>query len=185
VIDNTSSYLALNVREYRNSRQLSQAQLAKLAGIPRPTLAHLESGSANPTLSVMMRLASALQVLIEELVAPPRATVRHFTSEELPKRQRGSVSIRKLLPDPIRGLDIERLEIPAGALLSGIPHARGTRKFVICENGAVFVTVNEEKNRLERGDLLSFRGDQGHTYLNSAQELAIVYSVVTTAPIPE
>jgi transcriptional regulator with XRE-family HTH domain len=185
VIDKTSSYLASNVREYRNSRQLSQAQLAKLAGIPRPTLAHLESGTANPTLSVMMRLASALQVLIEELVAPPRATVRHFTPEELPQRQRGSVSIRKLFPDPIRGLDIERLEIPAGALLSGIPHARGTRKYLSCENGEAIVTVNDENHRLDRGDVLIFRGDQGHTYRNESQVQAIVYSVVMAAPVPE
>jgi len=185
VIDKTSSYLASNVREYRNSRQLSQAQLAKMAGIPRPTLAHLESGSANPTLSVMLRLASALQVLIEELVAPPRATARHFTPEELPHRQRGSVSIRKLLPDPIRGLDIERLEIPAGAHLSGIPHARGTRKYLSCETGTVTLSVNEENHQILPGDVLVFRGDQRHLYRNSGTSLAVVYSVVTAAPVPE
>ena len=185
MIDKTSSYLASNVREYRNSRQLSQAQLAKLAGIPRPTLAHLESGSANPTLSVMMRLASALQVLIEELVAPPRATARHFTLEELPQRQRGSVSIRKLFPDPIRGLDIERLEIPAGGLLTGIPHARGTRKYVTCEAGQIFVTIHDESHRIDRGELLVFRGDQAYNYRNESQVLAVIYSVVTATPIPE
>ena len=70
--DKTSSYLALNIRRLRSARQLSQQKLATLAGIPRPTLAHLESGSANPTLSVLMRLASALQVMIEELIIPQK-----------------------------------------------------------------------------------------------------------------
>ena len=113
-MDDISTNLALNVRQMRSVRQLSQAQLAQIAGIPRPTLAHLESGTANPTLSVMMKLASALQVLMEELVAPPRSMVRHFAVEELHQRQRGDSSVRQLLPEPIRGLKLERIELPAG-----------------------------------------------------------------------
>ena len=185
MIDKTSSYLAENVREYRRSRQISQAQLAKMAGIPRPTLAHLESGSAHPTLSVLMRLASTLQVLIEELVAPPRAIARHFEAEDLPHRQRGSVSIRKLLPDPVRGLDIERIEIPAGAHFTGIPHARGTRKYVTCEVGSIDLSTTADVHRIGTGDVLIFRGDQGHAYRNHGNSLSVVYSIVMTAPVPE
>ena len=185
MLDKTSTYLAQNIREYRRSRKLSQAQLATMAGIPRPTLAHLESGTANPTLSILMRLASTLHVLIEELVAPPRATARHFGAEELPQRQRGSVLIRKLLPDPVRGLDVERIEIPAGAHFSGIPHARGTRKYVTCEAGVCEITTSDDVHRIDRGELLIFRGDQGHAYFNPGAVLAIVYTVVSSAPVPE
>ena len=185
MLDKTSTYLAENVREYRRSRQISQAQLAKMAGIPRPTLAHLESGSANPTLSVLMRLASTLQVLIEELVAPPRATARHFEAEDLPQRQRGSVSIRKLMPDPVRGLDIERMEFPAGAHLSGIPHARGTRKYVTCETGSLDLSTNADVYTINAGDVLIFRGDQGHAYRNNGSSMVVAYSVVMAAPVPE
>ena len=185
MIDKTSTYLAQNIREHRRSRKLSQAQLAKMAGIPRPTLAHLESGTANPTLSILMRLASTLHVLIEELVAPPRTTAQHFGVEELPQRQRGSVEIRKLLPDPVRGLDVERMEIPAGARLSGIPHARGTRKYVTCELGVCDVSAGDDIHRVERGELLIFRGDQGHGYHNPGFDLAVLYAVVSAAPVPE
>ena len=156
-----------------------------MAGIPRPTLAHLESGTANPTLSILMRLASTLHVLIEELVDPPRTTAQHFGAEELPQRQRGSVRITKLLPDPVRGLDVERIEIPAGAHLTGIPHARGTRKYVSCETGVCLVKTSDDSHRLEQGELLIFRGDQGHAYHNCGTEVAILYAVVSSAPVPE
>ncbi len=156
-----------------------------MAGIPRPTLAHLESGTANPTLSILMRLASTLHVLIEELVAPPRTTAQHFGTEDLPQRQRGSVQIRKLLPDPVRGLDVERMEIPAGARLSGIPHARGTRKYVTCESGLCDVSIGDEIYRVSHGELLIFRGDQGHAYHNPGPEIAVLYTVVSAAPVPE
>ena len=185
MMDKTSSNLALNVRYLRSARRLSQAQLAKIAGIPRPTLAHLESGSANPTLSVLMRLASALQVLIEELVAPPRSSVRHFSADQLPQRQRGSVQVRKLLPDPIRGLDMERMEIPAGAHLVGIPHIRGTREYLSCERGQLQLTVEGKQYEMGVGDVMVFRGDQRHSYHNPGPGTSIGYSVVTLAPVPE
>ena len=184
MIDDSSSNLALNVRQLRSARQLSQAQLAELAGIPRPTLAHLESGSANPTLSVLMRLASALQVLIEELVAPPRDSARHYSADELPQRQRGSVLVRKLLPDAMRGLDIERITVPAGAQFVGIPHTRGTREYLCCERGQITLTVGGHDHVLEEGEVLVFRGDQQHTYMNAGDAEAVGVSVVTLAPVP-
>jgi transcriptional regulator with XRE-family HTH domain len=180
-----SSNLALNVRQLRSARQLSQAELAKIAGIPRPTLAHLESGSANPTLSVLMRLASALQVLIEELVAPPRAQVRHFSADQLPQRQRGMVAVRKLLPEHIRGLDIERMALPAGSDFVGIPHIRGSRAYLICERGALRLTIGGEEFDMVEGDVLVFRGDQRHSYENPGTVTAVGYSVVTLAPVPD
>jgi transcriptional regulator with XRE-family HTH domain len=52
--------LADNIRRLREARNLSQQQIAKLSGIPRPTWASLETGSANPTLSVLSKAANAL-----------------------------------------------------------------------------------------------------------------------------
>jgi len=183
-MDNTSSNLATNIRQLRSARQLSQAQLAQIAGIPRPTLAHLESGSANPTLSVMMRLASALQVLIEELVAPPRDLVRHFSAGELRQRQRGTVSVRQILPEPIRGLSVERVEFPAGAHEAFLSHARGTHKYLSCECGTITLSTDGETVTLRSGDVAVFRGDQPHSCQNEGMEVAVCYGVVTSAPIP-
>jgi len=184
MMDHAASNLASNIKDLRNSRRLSQAQLSKIAGIPRPTLANLESGSANPTLSVLIRLASALQVLIEELIAPPRASGRHYSAAELPTRSRDRVELRKLLPNPIPGLDIERLFIPPGATMVGVPHTRGTREYLTCESGTVHLTASGEQWTLEAGDVVIFRGDQRHAYRNIGQMPAVAYSVVMLAPGP-
>ena len=65
--------LAANIRQLRESRGLTQEQMAKLSAVPRATWGHLESGSANPTLSVLHKVALALQVPLEELTSAPRA----------------------------------------------------------------------------------------------------------------
>src|SRR5687767_4168330 len=108
-------HLADNIKALREARGLSQQQIAKIATVPRATWTHLESGGANPTLAVLIKVANALQVRLDELLAPPRQTARFLKASELPTRNRGTVGIRKLLPEPLPGLDLERMVLPAGA----------------------------------------------------------------------
>src|SRR5438093_3361404 len=107
--DSLAGHLAANVRLLRDARRLTQQQLARLSGMPRATWSNLESGSANPTLAVLHRVASALQVSIEELISRPAAAGRFYPSGALLERKRGSVTIRRLLPDQIPGMEIDRL----------------------------------------------------------------------------
>ncbi|HEU0035302.1 MAG TPA: XRE family transcriptional regulator [Kofleriaceae bacterium] len=171
-------HLAENIKQLRETRGLSQQQIAKAAGIPRATWTHLESGAANPTLAVLMKVATALQVRLDELLAPPRQPARHLKASELPTRARGQVAIRKLLPEPLPGLDIERMELPPGARMAGIPHTPGTREYLTCERGSVELAVAGERYTLEAGDVVTFRGDQRHGYHNPGAATAIAYSVI-------
>lgn len=161
---------------------MTQAQIAKLAGIPRPTWAHLESGAANPTLAVLIKVASALQVRVEELIGPPRAVAKHYRAASLPVRRRGDVAIRRLLPEALQGLEIERLELPAGSMFTGVPHTPGTREYLTCEVGQLELRITGSRYVLETGDVVVFRGDQKHGYRNPTRRRAIAYSVVAFAP---
>src|SRR5262245_35834218 len=127
--------LGRNVRQLRKARNLTQAQLAAAADLPRPTVTNLETGSANPTLSVLSRVASALQVPIEELISPPRAEARLLPAGSLPSRKRGDVSIQRILPERLPNLEVDRMQLPAGARMTGSPHTPGTREYLTCEVG--------------------------------------------------
>jgi len=163
------------------ARGLTQQQMARLAGVPRATWAHLESGSANPTLSVLHRAAGALQVTLEELVSAPRAAARHYPRDKLVVKQRGDVAIRKLLPDPIPGMEIDRMELPPGARMNGIPHTPGTTEYLTCEAGKILLVASGEQYLLGAGDVVVFRGDQRHSYGNPGERPAVGYSVVLLA----
>src|SRR6201995_1945294 len=93
--DRLSTNLADNLRQLRDARGLTQQQMAKLSGLPRATWANLESGGANPTLTVLHRVARPLQVPMEELLQAPRAACQFFPRASLPVRRRGVASIRK------------------------------------------------------------------------------------------
>ena len=175
-------HLGQNIRQLRDQRGLSQQRLAELSGIPRATWANLESGSANPTLAVLTRVAATLRVSIEELLSPPRALSRLYRAYELRNRLRGQVRIRDLLPDPLSGLQIERLALPPGGRFVGTPHTTGTREYLTCERGKLALAVSGEVHVLEEGDVLVFRGDQKHSYHNPDPQESIGYSVVVLAP---
>jgi XRE family transcriptional regulator, regulator of sulfur utilization len=183
--DRESDRLAENVRAIREARGLSQQQMAKLAGVPRATWTHLESGTANPTLAVLIKAATALQVRLDELLAPPRQAGRHIRAAELPVRVRGQVHVRKLLPETIAGLDLERMALPAGARMVGVPHTPGTREYLTCERGEVELSVAGATYRLAEGDVVVFRGDQRHAYHNPGRTGAVAYSVIAFAPVAQ
>lgn len=179
--DDPAENLALNIKQLREARGVTQHQISRTAGLPRPTWANLESGAANPTLSVLMKVAGALQVTLEELVGPPRAVARLYRVHELPLRRKGKVCVRRLLPDPIAGMEIERMELAGGASMIGVPHTPGTREYLTCETGSLELTASGERYSLEPGDVVVFRGDQAHAYRNRGRQAAVAYSVVTLA----
>ena len=180
--DGVSTNLGSNVRNLRLARALTQGQLSKLAGVPRATWANLESGASNPTISVLVKVSAALQVSVEELISPPKASCRLFPRDALPTRTRGNVRVRKLLPDPIPGLEIERLELPPRARMAGVPHRAGTREYLTCESGEIVLTAGGERWVLTPGDVIVFRGDQAHGYANELARASVGYSVVAIAP---
>lgn len=177
--------LANNIKQLREARGLTQAQLAKTAGIPRPTWANLESGGANPTLAVLIKVATALQVTLEELVGPPRPSAKFYPASDIPSRKRGRVVVRKLLPEATAGFVMEKIELPPRSSMTGIPHTPGTREYLTCEAGQVELSESGRTWTLGPGDVVVFRGDQKHGYRNPSARKAIAYSVVALTPVAQ
>jgi len=82
----------------------------------------------------------------------------------------------------LQGLELDRLELPAGSQMIGIPHRLGTREYLACESGQVELAVSGEKYALSPGDVVVFRGDQKHSYANRGAKTAIAYSAVVLGP---
>jgi transcriptional regulator with XRE-family HTH domain len=81
-----------------------------LAQLPRTTISNAESGAANPTLNVLVKLAQALKISLEEMLSPPRGECQIFKAGTLPTQERGRLggaAVQKLLPHPIPGMEID------------------------------------------------------------------------------
>jgi len=181
--DIAGANLARNLAGLRHARRLTQEALAAAAALPRSTIANLESGGANPSLAVLVKVAAALGVPIDELLAAPRAKVRRWSADDVGSRQRGrGVTERPLVPEPVPEEMMSVLDFAPGAALGGTPHLPGTREYFTCLEGAVRITVAGEAHELAAGDVLAFPGNLPHSYHNpDARRAARGISVVVFA----
>lgn len=175
-------YLAINVRRLREARGLSQQRLADMSGIPRPTWASLETGTANPTLTVLSKAAAAFNVSIEELIGPPRSEFKFIAAEKVQEKKRQDARVRPLVPEAIPGLEISRTELGPCGRMAGVPHKTGTREYLTCERGQIELVAGGKHHLLNEGDMLVFRGDQRHSYVNpDKRRTSVSISVVCFA----
>jgi transcriptional regulator with XRE-family HTH domain len=96
------------LRALRQQRGMTLAELAETTGISVSTLSRLESGGRRPTLELLLPLARAYQVTLDELVdAPatgdprvhPRPIVRDgSTFLPLTRRRGGIQAVKQILP---------------------------------------------------------------------------------------
>ena len=61
--------LFTKIKEYREMRNMKQADLAELVGVRRETIVNLERGRYNPSLKLAMDIAKVFHVTVEELFA--------------------------------------------------------------------------------------------------------------------
>jgi transcriptional regulator with XRE-family HTH domain len=86
------AHLPDRIRELRLTRRVSQQALCRLSAVPQATIASIEKGGM-PRWDVVLRLASALGVTLDELAAPP-------SGEELAPI--GNAELRGKLPPEAR-----------------------------------------------------------------------------------
>jgi XRE family transcriptional regulator, regulator of sulfur utilization len=163
----TGAHLARNLISLRHARTLTQEALASSAALPRSTIANLESGEANPSLAVLVKVAGALGVPIDELLAAPRTKVRKWPAIDVGSRQRGrGVTERPLVPEGVPDEISNVMDFAPGAVMGGTPHLPGTREFFTCLDGRVVIFVAGDRHELAAGDVLGFPGNVKHSYQN-------------------
>ena len=105
------------IAELRKSKGLSQEDLAKLVHIPRPSLAQIELGKRNLSVTELIRLSNALQISYEKLLA--KDFVGLFDTSNLvdriaTKQPEIRISIPKLKVEKFKNVLLYILEKTAG-----------------------------------------------------------------------
>ena len=173
--DDERTRLALNLKDLREARGLTQQELSDRSGVPRPTLAHLESGQGNPTLSVLIKVAAALGIGIEALVSVSKPKVHIVPRSQLPSEERAGAELRVLGSELPVGF--ERWELARGARLERGAGRHGERRVVVCETGELSITVGTSSHRLKAGDMAVIDAAARPAFENRGRGVSVVYSV--------
>jgi len=149
------------LRAYRLRRELSQSDLARLAGVSPSAISQVERGERGLSLETVMALAQRLNVTLDELlggeVTPDYRIGRRHGLGTAP-----AGSILPLLDDAEAGLRAYLVSLPRSATVE-VPFAHKGTELVGVVSGLIQVLLSSGRPVLRRGETLlaSRRGIDG------------------------
>jgi transcriptional regulator with XRE-family HTH domain len=177
--------VGVNLRRLRSKRGLSLVRLAERSGVSRAMLGQIELGHSAPTITLLWKIARALDVTFSALIARPEDVdprVLRADTAKLLTNQARTFSSRALFPmgEP-RRTEFYELRLRGGGEEIADPHPSGTVENLVVTAGAVEITVRSTVYRLRIGDAILFVADVPHAYRNRGAAEAVMYLVMSYA----
>lgn len=82
--------LGTRIKQLRAQQQITQEELADRCGLFRTYMSRVESGLANPTLTMLHSLAAGFEIDITELLAAPATALKEEVSQKIHSKRRAS-----------------------------------------------------------------------------------------------
>jgi transcriptional regulator with XRE-family HTH domain len=178
----TDSSLGARIRDLRQRRGVSAAELAVQAAVSKSLVSQIERGIASPSIDTVRKLASALDVPVFSLFledADSEMVVRSYRRRSV--RYAGTGVTREILSPSVSGRMVMLwVTFPPGeaSVLEPVHHVG--EECVVVVRGAIEVTLVDQVVRLETGDSMGFSSDLPHAFRNPGDEPAEV--VVAISP---
>jgi transcriptional regulator with XRE-family HTH domain len=163
------SDVADNLKEIRKKKQLTLEEASRLTGVSRSMLSAIEKGDANPTISVLWKIADGYKVKFSSLIEGRKQTNLVISADSVQPLTEGDgryINYPAFPFDETRLFETYRIRIDRGGHLESKPHMPGTEEYITVFAGKVSITAGEETFDLNEGDSLSFRADVEHSYRN-------------------
>ena len=182
--------VARRVRDLRVARGFSLEALARRSDVSRSNISLIERGQSSPTAVVLDKLATSLGVTLASLfedggapVAEPSPLSR--AAEQPVWTDPSSGYVRRNLSPPARSpLQLVEVIFPAGQRIAYETAAREVEihQQIWVIEGAMEMTVGDERRRLEAGDCLAMRLDRPIVYRNPTRKPARYLVALATLP---
>lgn len=172
---NINSAVSQNIKRIRERKKLTLDAAASVTGVSRSMLAQIEKGGANPTISVLWKIANGYKVSFSSLIerAPETSVVLPADAVRPISEDDGKyVNYPAFAFDEQRGFETYRIVIAPGGSLQAEPHLTGTEEYITVFSGNVEITASEQRFTLAKGDSIRFLADVPHSYRNVGSEEA-------------
>jgi transcriptional regulator with XRE-family HTH domain len=146
--ERTLGRLARGVERVRRERQLSQTELARLAGVSASAISQTESGRRGLSIDTLLLLADNLGITMDELLA-----VTQPGGYVLARRERAGrhAAVAPLLDDPKTGLRAYLVRL-AGGESGRPPNAHKGAELILVAAGLVQLELGSDTPVLRSGD---------------------------------
>lgn len=163
------------LRELRTEHRYSIRRLAALAGVSPSLISEVERGRVEPSISVLKRLASALDTnlvfFFTEGLETQGRVVRASERRALRRgRESGGVTFELLAPDDCEALEPIFGHYEVGASMGSEPVTHTGEEWGMVLRGRLKVWVGDEIYFLDPGDSIWFPSSTPHRMANASDE---------------
>jgi transcriptional regulator with XRE-family HTH domain len=164
--------LGASLRELRTGHGYSMRKLASLSGVSASLISEVERGRVEPSITVLKRLANALDVTLIYFFSEERASTDRVVRKDERRRIRqpavGPGIIFELL-GPDTGGDLEPVygRYDAGATMGAEPISHEGEEWGYVIRGRLKVWVGDEVYFINEGDAIAFPSTTPHRMANA------------------
>lgn len=172
--------VARNIKNIRERKKITLESAAKLTGVSRSMLAQIEKGEANPTISILWKIANGYKVSFTSLVNNDASSLLIKAEEVVPLiEDDGRYINRPAFPfQEDKQFETYHIEIKEHGFLQAQPHLEGAEEYITVFEGEVEIVADTECFRLKKGDSLRFKADVAHSYRNIGSKTAYLSMII-------
>lgn len=170
-------YLGSFIHSFRRAKGESLQALAQRSGVSKSMIAQIESGQTSPTLTVLAKLAQAMDVRLGDLVQPPEHSFNIQSSrpdESNLVSKQGSAFVCHLLANQHRHFSTEvyrfYFRTPGKTRFSA--NAEGALKHLWLEEGDLTVFIADKRISVATQTLTVFNAAIPHRFESKSSDLA-------------
>ncbi len=174
---NINNTVSENIKNAREQKKLTLDAAAQATGVSRSMLAQIEKGDANPTITVLWKIANGYKVSFSSLVEEKSEQQTIFFAEKISPIEEDDgryINYPAFTFDENRGFETYRIVIAKDGGLMSEPHLSGTEEYITVFSGSVEINVLEKTFRLNKGDSLKFKADVEHSYKNVGDKKCVL-----------
>lgn len=168
MVDDPSEFVGKRLRRLRDRRGLTLRELAKASDLSVNTISLIERGKSSPTIATLHKLATALGVMLADLVEEESNKRVIFLKGG---RRQQARSVRAVIEGLGAGLADQTMELllltlEPDADSGSEPLVHVGHEFVFCLEGQVVYEIRGEEYVLEPEDSLLFEAHLPHRWRN-------------------
>ncbi|WWB88434.1 XRE family transcriptional regulator [Priestia aryabhattai] len=168
------------LRKIRVQNHLTLDELAERTGVSKLTLGKIERGETNPTLGVMWKITTGLNIPLTKLVSvEPSISLSKCGEGFSLKGPDEAWKIEFMFQNQMDStIEMYRAFLSPLATYRPEPHHKGLIEVATVMEGRVEIKIEEEVYELNQFDSVKFEGSHTHSYKNLEERPAVLHLLV-------
>ncbi|WP_034748688.1 helix-turn-helix domain-containing protein [Halalkalibacter wakoensis] len=169
------------LRKIRQERGLTLQQLVDVTDVSKLTLSKIERGEANPSLTVIWKIANGLQIPISFLLNDTSEikVSRAHTGNKVISANKACTLEPMFDTSTFGSSEIHRAFLQPNSEYNPGAHQTGVIEYVTVMHGQLTLKIEDDYYHLSEYDSIKFHGDKEHTYINPSNEKTVLHFVMT------